>query len=307
MNVRDFLDVRVICEAGSLRKAAAVLGVTQPTLSNRIAHLEDQLGSALFDRSRGQSRPTDLALFIASRAAGMSGEASRLTSEVKRLSSGKCGIVRVGVSPGPSYIAANMVIAVSGRWPEIGLDVLTAPSAQLVMALVERQIDMLVSPEIDVRHPAVASELLVESELIAVAHPEHPMCADPPDDVAGLFAYPIALPIPERHYLDAASRQFGIDIEYLPGRILCSDPATLACVARRSPRHFAAGPRFYFAKDIESGTLRVIDTRVPVLHRMFLHHNREAYPLPAALKVRDIVRETFTAAAGGESGRPGRS
>ena len=69
MNVRDFLDVRVICETGSLRKAAVVLGVTQPTLSNRIAHLEDQLGAPLFDRSRGQSQPTDLALFIARRAA----------------------------------------------------------------------------------------------------------------------------------------------------------------------------------------------------------------------------------------------
>ncbi len=55
MNVRDFLDVRVICETGSLRKAATALGVTQPTLSNRVAHLEDQLGAPLFDRTRGQS------------------------------------------------------------------------------------------------------------------------------------------------------------------------------------------------------------------------------------------------------------
>jgi DNA-binding transcriptional LysR family regulator len=41
VNVRDLLDVRVICETGSLRKAATVLGITQPTLGDRIAHLED--------------------------------------------------------------------------------------------------------------------------------------------------------------------------------------------------------------------------------------------------------------------------
>ena len=99
MNVRDFLDVRVICETGSLRKAAVVLGVTQPTLSNRIAHLEDQLGTPLFDRSRGQSQPTDLALFIASRAATMAHEAERLSREVQRLTSGKAGLVPASASP----------------------------------------------------------------------------------------------------------------------------------------------------------------------------------------------------------------
>lgn len=298
MNVRDLLDIRVICETGSLRKAAAVLGITQPTLSNRIAHLEDQLGAPLFDRRRGQSKPTDLARFIAGRTATMAEDAARLTSEVKRLSAGRDGIVRVGVSPGPSYIAASMVTAVSDRWPSLGLDVLTAPSMQLVTALVERKLDMLVSPELDEQHPAVASELLIESEIIAVAHPDHPMCANPPADVAGLFAYPIALPIPERHYFDAIQRQFGIDVDNIPGRIMCSDPITLARVAQESRTRFAAGPRFYFLKELDSGALRVIGTPVPLRHRLFLHHNRDALPLPAVQKVRDIIKDAFSAAAG---------
>jgi hypothetical protein len=49
LNVRDFLDVKVICETGSPRKAAVVLGVAQPTLGNRIAHREDQIGVPLLD------------------------------------------------------------------------------------------------------------------------------------------------------------------------------------------------------------------------------------------------------------------
>ena len=107
MNVRDLLDVKVICESGSLRKAALVLGVTQPTLSNRISHLEDQLGSRLFDRSRGQSRPTDLALFIARRSDVISVEASRLVQDIRRVASGQRGLVRIGVGP----IPARMLLA----------------------------------------------------------------------------------------------------------------------------------------------------------------------------------------------------
>ena len=39
-------------DAGSFTKAAKDLGVTQPTLSRRIEHLEQQLGARLFVRTK---------------------------------------------------------------------------------------------------------------------------------------------------------------------------------------------------------------------------------------------------------------
>jgi len=179
VNIRDFLDVRVICETGSLRKAATVLGVTQPTLSNRIAHLEDQLGASLFDRSRGQSQPTDLALFIARRAATMADEASRLAEEAKRLASGRGGLVRIGVSPVPSRIMfPDIVISIADQFPNISLDVLSAPTSKLAEGLIERQLDMIVCPALDCSHTEIASEVLLETDIIVVARPGHPLCTD---------------------------------------------------------------------------------------------------------------------------------
>ena len=69
MDLRDLLDVKAVCDAGSFRKAAQSIGVSQPTLSNRIAYLEDRLGARLFDRDHSRSRPTQLAEIIASRVA----------------------------------------------------------------------------------------------------------------------------------------------------------------------------------------------------------------------------------------------
>jgi LysR family hydrogen peroxide-inducible transcriptional activator len=247
VNVRDFLDVRVICEAGSLRKAAALLGVTQPTLGNRVSHLEDQLGAPLFDRSRGQSQPTDLALFIARRAATMADEARQLAEEAKRLASGKGGLVRIGVSPVPSRIMfPDIVIGLSEQFPGISLDVLSAPTSQLADGLTRRELDLIVCPSLDGDHPAIASELLIETEITVVACPDHPLCANPPASISGLFKYPIALPVTEQHYLDAIKRDYGFDIENLPGRILCSDPSMLARIVQKSRRLFTAAPRFYF-------------------------------------------------------------
>lgn len=48
----DFRFVRAIAEKGSLAAAAAVLGVNHSTVFRRLAQIEQQLGSRLFERSR---------------------------------------------------------------------------------------------------------------------------------------------------------------------------------------------------------------------------------------------------------------
>jgi len=293
VNIRDFLDVRVICETGSLRKAAKVLGVTQPTLSNRIAHLEDQLGASLFDRSRGQSQPTDLALFIARRAGTMADEAGRLAEEAKRLGAGKSGLVRIGVSPGPRVMLRDIVVGISERFPNISLDVLSAPTMQLADGLIERTLDLIICPPLEKYHAAVDSDLLLESDIIVVAHPDHPLCSDPPATLTGLFKYPIALPITEKQYLERIKRDYAIDIENLPGRILCSDPSMLALVVFKSRRVFTAAPRYYFSPELDAGLLRIVDTPVPYRHTLYLHWNKDAFPLPAVQTVQAMIRKAF--------------
>ena len=176
MNVRDLLDVRVICETGSLRKAATVLGITQPTLGNRIAHLEDQLGAPLFDRSRGQSRPTDLALFIAGRAETLSDNAKRLTREIRRVASGNTGLVRIGLGPAPTrLLLAGIVARINERWPSISLEMVSGHTAQLADALLQRELDLLVCPPLDVQRDAIASEPLLEAGIVVVVSAGHPM------------------------------------------------------------------------------------------------------------------------------------
>jgi DNA-binding transcriptional LysR family regulator len=294
MNLRDFLDVRVICETGSLRKAATLLGVTQPTLSNRIAHLESQLGAPLFDRTRGQSRPTDLALFISRRAKNFTIEAQQLARELKGVASGKAGLVKVGLTPTVARVLLpDIAVEISDRHPRISLEMLSAPTAQLAAALIGRELDVLICPGLDEAHPSIESELLIETDIIILARPDHPLCSKPPPTIAGLLEYPIALPITERHYLDELKSEHGIDIDSLPGRILCSDPGMLARIVQRSSRLFTAAPRFYFDPELKAGTLRIVDTPVPFGHSLYMHWHRDAFPLPAVKTLQRVTREAF--------------
>lgn len=294
MNARDFLDVKVICDTGSLRQAAAAIGISQPTLSNRIARLESQVGAPLFRRRRGQSQPTELALFIAARAATMADEAARLAREVKRLASGKTGVVRVGLVAAPARVFfPDIVMRMAECHPGIGLDILAGPTPQLTSRLLERELDLLVCPALEPPDESVVSELQLETDIIVLARPDHPLCAQAAVTLADLARHPMALPSVEPRYIQILKRAHGLDIEAHPGRILCSDPGTLVRLMVKSPRYFTAAPRPYFAPEIAAGALAIVNVTIDIRHLLYLHYNRDVLPLPAVETVKDLVRSAF--------------
>ena len=58
LKLRDLHCLMVAAQAGSLSKAARMLGISQPVLSKTIADLETLLGARLFDRSPQGVEPT---------------------------------------------------------------------------------------------------------------------------------------------------------------------------------------------------------------------------------------------------------
>jgi DNA-binding transcriptional LysR family regulator len=58
MRVNEIETFRAIMSSGSARKAAALLGVTQPAISQSLRRLETEAGFALFQRVRGRLHPT---------------------------------------------------------------------------------------------------------------------------------------------------------------------------------------------------------------------------------------------------------
>jgi DNA-binding transcriptional LysR family regulator len=293
LNISHLLDLRVICETGSLRKAAEVLGVTQPTLGNRIARLEDQLGAPLFDRKGGRWRPTDLALFISNRAGRLAEEALCLSRDAARLASGETGVVRIGI--GQVILRLLMVGAaapIEERSQDGGLELVTGHTAQLTASLLRRDLDIVVATEADAEAGTIRSELLFDAPIVVVVHPDHPLCTTPPADLRELVRHPFAATFLEPHYLEQL-REHDIEFDSLEGRFVCADVGLLVRMVSREPRFFAAGPYAMYAPEIEAGQLSIVKFDVPFRHRVFMHTSRDAYPLPAVLRMQDLIRAAF--------------
>ncbi len=92
---RSFL---AVLETGSLSAAARAIGATQPTLGRHVEALEAALGAALFTRSPGGLRPTDVALSLRPHAESMSAAAEAMMRTASGESDSDEGVIRLTAS-----------------------------------------------------------------------------------------------------------------------------------------------------------------------------------------------------------------
>ncbi|OUC95783.1 LysR family transcriptional regulator [Streptosporangium minutum] len=94
----DIRHLRMICaiaDTGSVTRAAARLGLSQPAMTNQLHRVEDLIGEAIFVRSRSGVEPTPLGRQVIARARIVLTEVDTLFGDL-RGPSGPDGVVRLG-------------------------------------------------------------------------------------------------------------------------------------------------------------------------------------------------------------------
>lgn len=108
--------LRIVCavaEAGSVTKAAAVLGLAQPAVTAQLRRIERALGGQLFERGRHGVTPTQLGELVLARARVLLPAARQLREEAVRFAAAaRAGadpptVLRIGTTGGPYF--AGMV------------------------------------------------------------------------------------------------------------------------------------------------------------------------------------------------------
>jgi LysR family cyn operon transcriptional activator len=131
-----------VAEHQSFTRAAEVLYVSQPTLSQQIKQLEDLLNVQLLDRSGRTVRLTsagEVYLHHARRALSELEAANRAVHELHDLSRGS---LRLAMTPITDYLAIPLLVQFNARYPGINVSTLEMPQCDMKEALAGDHVDI---------------------------------------------------------------------------------------------------------------------------------------------------------------------
>ena len=115
-----------VVEQGSVSAAARVLGVPRPTVSRRLARLEERLGERLVRRTGREVTITRAGHLLYQRVRAPLDALATAEREFVDRQDAPRGLVRVSIPPLLALAVAPLVLALRTRFPDIALDVVGA-------------------------------------------------------------------------------------------------------------------------------------------------------------------------------------
>jgi LysR family pca operon transcriptional activator len=311
LRLADALDTH-----GSLLKAGAALGLSQPALSRGLRELEDIVGAQLFERHARGVRPTGAGVVVIRLARRMLAELRRAEEELDAVGAADGGSVAVGVLPVASVgMLPGALIRLRAAQPALRVRLQEGRMEELLPLLAARELDLVVGR---LYAPAVPDgflrEPLWEEPISVLARAGHPLLK-----ARGVTAQQLA-----RHelVLPTVSQRVGQEIDQLLALLGLPRDVALRSSSYGFIREtllasdsISIMPRSMMVGDLLRGTLKLVPLPVPSTPRPAgIVRPAEPPPSPAAAAfiaalrahVAEIAARGFGDMQGADSSR-GRS
>jgi LysR family transcriptional regulator for metE and metH len=190
--------VREVDRLGSLTAAARSLHLTQSALSHAVRKLERELGTDIWRREGRKLRLTQAGQRLLAVANRLLPQLENADTELRQHARGTRGALRIGMECHPCYQWLLKVVArYMPAWPDVDVDVKQKFRFGGIRALLEREIDMVVTPDPENR-PGLTFIPVFDYEQVLVVARDHALARRPfvePKQLAGevLITYPVEI------------------------------------------------------------------------------------------------------------------
>lgn len=281
-------------------RAAAALGISQPTLSRRIAALEAELGIRIFERSHRDVVATPAGDDILQMADELVTRAGAMSSRLDLMRNGRAGRLRLVAGTFIADIAVNTAIVELIRTnPTIRLELLEADWTSALGLLMTDRIDLAILDVASLRQmPSLRVEPLGKLAGRYVCRAGHPLLAKktilPPD----VRKYPMVHPsVAHEHAASMQDIDTGLMTDAASGSVIPSI-AVSSCrlmyeIVAGSDAISVAHPS-QVQKEIDSGRLALLDLpwrKRPPAAQFGMVYKRERTLPPAGRLLLNLVRK----------------
>lgn len=167
MNMKQALYFKTIAQYGTITAAAKRLYISQPSLSQTLRQIEDEVGTPLFDRSTSPFHLTYAGERYLKAVEAMLDIETRLKEEIESIRRDDGGRLRLGISVTRAMQVLPDVIPIFTKaYPNVTIELTEAASASLEGLLQKGQIDLALAA-LEANEANIAYEL-IEKESIGI-------------------------------------------------------------------------------------------------------------------------------------------
>lgn len=198
-----------IVDAGSFSRAATLIHVAQPALSQQIADLEQEIGVTLLHRSARGVRPTPAGELLYKEASAILQQMDRLPDLLRSLDAAPQGVVRLGMSSTlASGLAGGLIETCRAQLPQVALQFTTAPSMQLRERLHAGTLDLALAFDDDLNIDGQLRRWPLFRRRMSLIRLATQVDEDTPVHIDTLAELPLVLPIGPNVARTAIDRMF---------------------------------------------------------------------------------------------------
>ncbi|MEE4104435.1 LysR substrate-binding domain-containing protein [Pseudomonas viridiflava] len=193
MELRHLRYFIAVAEELHFGRAAQVLGISQPPLSQQIQTLEQELGTRLFDRTNRRVELSESGRLFLDEARLVLAQVDKAADVARRAQLGQLGELKVGFTSS-APLTSNIpeaIFAFRQAYPQVHLDLTEMTSQQVAAGLEDKSIQVGIMRPLELPDSLDVFELLNEP-LIAIMRADHPLAAGSEDGIymAALAAEP---------------------------------------------------------------------------------------------------------------------
>ncbi|WP_454917923.1 LysR family transcriptional regulator [Xanthobacter sediminis] len=242
-----------IAESGNLSRAAEVLRIAQPSLSQQMKNLEEDLGvSLLLRHARGVSL-TELGQEFYDHARRILQEMDRVRDVVRSRSLNPSGHVSVGLPTSACRgLGLPLISALAERQPNISLHVVEAMTGYLDDFLQMGRLDVALLYDHKAFEHVAWTEMMVE-DLMLFVPPGHPLADKGSVQFKEMFDWPVVLP-GAPNVMRTVIEQFAARHDVVPTATACDSLPTITRLVC-SGRALGVMPHFAFVDEMARGEM----------------------------------------------------
>ncbi len=263
---------RAVADELSFRKAAEILHLSQPAVSQQVHALEDEAGVRLFDRAPAGITLTEAGRILLLHANTVALTMQQAQRELAALNHDVAGDLRLGASTTVAqYVLPRILGAFLRQYPHVRLSLISGNTERIVEAIAEKRIALGI-----IEGPAMRRDLKTErmmhDEMVLIVAPDHPLALSKkvlaPSALASLPLLLRERGSGSRRVVERALKQLGLPLRSLTLALeLDSTEAIVSGVEAGLGAGFVS--RFALGKALRLGTIRTVAVEGLQIRRHF--------------------------------------